>query len=170
MQAQNKTFKLGLAVAALVALSAVGSNAYAADATGTMAVTAEVQASCTISTTPVAFGAYDPVVTNASTPLDANGSVSTTCTKGAPVTIKLDLGLNADTGTVRQMLGATNAELLPYELYTEDTHTTVWDTATGVSYTGTGVVDTRTVYGRVPAGTLVSVDTYSDTVTATVTF
>ncbi len=43
--------------------------AHAGSTTANLSVTASVNANCTISTTAVAFGAYDPVVANASTAL-----------------------------------------------------------------------------------------------------
>jgi spore coat protein U-like protein len=44
--------------------------ALAQTATANLSVTATVTKNCSITTTPVAFGSYDPVVTNATTPLD----------------------------------------------------------------------------------------------------
>ena len=46
--------------------------AHAGSAPANLAVSASIAANCTISTTAVAFGAYDPVVTNATTALNAS--------------------------------------------------------------------------------------------------
>lgn len=177
MQAMNKTFKLALAVTALVALSSLGSTAYAATDTSNLAVSASVTASCTIDASGgLAFGAYDPIVTNASTDLTAQGTIDTTCTNGASVTLTLGQGANADVAStddtpVRRMLSGAS-DYLSYQLYSDAGLTTVWgNTAiTGAPVTGTGTAVSTTVYGLVTAGQNVASGSYSDTVVATVTF
>ena len=64
----------GAGVAALVAGIAVysQSNVEAATATSSFTVSASVTANCTISAGALAFGPYDPVVTNASADLDVD--------------------------------------------------------------------------------------------------
>jgi spore coat protein U-like protein len=47
-------------------------------------VSAVVVKNCTITTAPVAFGNYDSVAANATTPLDGLGTVTVACTKGRP--------------------------------------------------------------------------------------
>ena len=79
---------VGAVAIALGAASSVG----AATATSNLSVTASVSANCTISTSAVAFGAYDPLGTNATNPLNGTGSVSVTCTNGASTTVTLGQG------------------------------------------------------------------------------
>lgn len=148
----------------------------AGSATSNLSATASVSANCTIATSPVAFGAYDPVVTNNSSALDGTGTVTVTCTSGSTGTVTLGQGANADTGSsdtlpVRRMLAGTS-DYLTYNLYSDSGRTTVWgNTAgTGVDRTGTGASDAVTVYGSVAAGQNVPAGSYSDTVVATVTF
>lgn len=177
MQTKQKSIKLNLAIAALVAMSAVAGSAYAGTATSNMPVSATVTANCTIdASSGVAFGAYDPVVTNASTGADltSTGTISTTCTNGASVTVTLGQGANADTGStdsapIRRMLAGAS-DYLSYQLYTDSGHTTVWDNTTGAGVTGTGAAVSTTVYGLVTKGQNVKSGSYSDTVVATVTF
>jgi spore coat protein U-like protein len=135
------------------------------------------QNSCDLSvTTNVGFGAYDPIGTNAATPLDATGVVQVACTSGAPYTLTLDQGTHAASGSttsvpLRQM--ASGSYRLPYFLYQNSGHSTVWgDTAgTGVGATGTGGYVNYTVYGRIPAGqTAAGVGSYTDTVTVTASY
>jgi spore coat protein U-like protein len=95
----------------------------AATATANLSVTATVTTNCTITTSAVAFGSYDPIVTHASANLDQNGSVTITCTKGAATTIALDLGNNAS-GSVRRMKDS-GTNYMAYELYQEAGRTTV---------------------------------------------
>src|SRR6266550_268371 len=59
-----KRITLSLAVLTLITIPTFG-----ATATASLNVSASVSAVCTISTAPVAFGAYDPVVANAATDL-----------------------------------------------------------------------------------------------------
>ena len=63
---------------------------------------------CTISTAALAFGSYDPVVTNAATNLDGTGTVTVACTKGLTATVGLGLGSNASGSTRRMGDGASN--------------------------------------------------------------
>ncbi|MES1176164.1 MAG: spore coat U domain-containing protein [Myxococcales bacterium] len=151
-------------------------QANAATATANLSVTATVSASCSISTTALGFGAYDPVATNAASPLDGTGTVIVTCTNGAAAAVTLGQGANAaagstDTAPVRRMKNAGGV-FLSYSLYQDSAHTTVWGNTAGtsVAQTGTGTASSVTVYGRVPAAQNVASGSYSDTVVATVTF
>jgi spore coat protein U-like protein len=166
---------LGLTAASALFLVA-SSATRAGTATSNLSVTATVSANCTISTAPVAFGAYDPVAANATNPLNGSGTITVTCTNGSSGTITLGQGTNpatgsTDTAPLRQMKDAGSA-VLAYSLYQDSGRTTVWgNTAgTGVADTGTGTAQNVTVYGTVPAGQNVPVGSYSDTVVATVTF
>src|SRR6267378_5368864 len=110
--------RLAIAVAT-AALAGVVAPALAGSATTSLSVTATVAQNCAISTSAVAFGAYDPVSTHSSAGIDLNGTgaVSVTCTKNSTgVNITLGLGSNA-LGSVRRLLGGTSADLLTYILY-----------------------------------------------------
>ncbi|GGX19794.1 hypothetical protein GCM10007242_28390 [Pigmentiphaga litoralis] len=162
--------KLALSSVFLLGAPLTAVNAYAADATSSMAVGATVANTCAISTAPIAFGAYD-AVTKAE--INTTGSVTVTCTLGAATVVKLNQGLNptgpsTDAVPVRQMISGAN--LLPYSLSTEATMATVWENLTGVAHTGTGTATILTVYGRIAADQNVPAGTYADTVVATVTF
>jgi spore coat protein U-like protein len=166
---------LGLTAASALFLAA-SSATHAGTATSSLSVTATVSANCTITTAPVAFGAYDPIVADATNPLDGTGTVTVTCTNGSDATITLDQGTNAaggstDVAPLRQMKDS-GADVLAYTLYQDSGRTTVWgNTAgTGVPETGTGAAQDVTVYGSVAAGQNVPAASYSDTVVATVTF
>jgi len=137
-----------------------------------LTVTANVTKNCTIATAPVNFGAYDPVAANATAPLDGVGTVTITCTKGAPAKVGLSVGSNAE-GTTRRMAGAA-AAFLGYELYKDTTHATVWgdtiDSALDVVAAPDRNPRSFTVYGRVAPAQDATVGTYTDTVLATVNF
>lgn len=168
MQTTTRFTRSTVAAALAVAFAAVSSAAVAAE-TANMNVTANVVASCTIAvSTDLAFGDYDPIVVNKATPLDVQGGIDTTCSNGSAPVITLSLGNNA-AGAVRNMSDGTND--LSYEIYTENTHTTVWDDTTGLALAaGTGLLVTTPVYGRIAEDQNVPVGAYSDVVVATVTF
>lgn len=166
--------KLSASIAAVGVLLISGA-ASAQTAPADLAVGATVASNCTISTAPVAFGAYDPIV---GLQLDVEGTVNVTCTTGSPVAVTLGQGLNADTGStaaapLRRMeqVGVGTA-MLSYNLFTATGRVAVWGNTvdTDVETTGTGAAVPLTVFGRLAAGQNVPVGTYSDTVVATVTF
>ena len=166
-----------LAVAGATALVlGATSGIQAATDTANLSVTATVTANCTITTSAVAFGAYDPIDVNSVTDRDNSGTLSVTCTDGASATVTLGQGASADTGstdadpTRRMSDGGTN--FLGYSLFTDAGRSDEWGNTgvTGVAYVGTGASENLTVYGRIPAGQAVPAASYSDTVVATITF
>lgn len=166
---------------ALIAASAAGS-AFAAPSpvTANFQVTANVAASCTVSATNIAFGAYDPADANATNPLDANGSVSVRCTRGTSTALAtLSQGANSATGStcanpLRQMTGGGTLRLR-YDLYQEAGRTVVWgcDATNDLpipTFTSSLTPVVLTTYGRIPAGQDAAIGSYTDTVQVSVTF
>jgi spore coat protein U-like protein len=163
-----------LFVAALLVAASV--SFASSTATSDLSVSASVADNCIISTSPLAFGSYDPISANASSALDNTGSVSVTCTSAASANVTLGQGSNADSGStdaapLRRMADGSS-HYLSYSLYSDSDRSTAWgNTAgTGVDHTGTGESASLTVYGRISAGQNVPAGSYSDTVVATVTF
>ncbi|HET9393309.1 MAG TPA: spore coat U domain-containing protein [Candidatus Rubrimentiphilum sp.] len=147
----------------------------AGSSTGTLTVTASVAQKCILSSPTLAFGSYDPVVTNNSANLDATTTITVTCTKGATgITLGFGNSANAPTGCAapqRCLVGAVHSNYLNYQLYSDSGHSSVWTTAISESVTGGITTPTSvTIYGRVPPTQDVNVDTYSDTVVATVNY
>jgi spore coat protein U-like protein len=153
-------------------------ESYAAADTNTLAISADVQETCDITTTAVAFGEYDPVVTNASTDLDnTGGKITLVCTAGTTATVILDDGLHENTGStadapLRRLSDGTN--FINYQLYSDSLGGTVWGgtVATGKvigTHDGSTPED-MTVYARIPAGQNVPVGSYSDTVQVTASY
>jgi spore coat protein U-like protein len=180
MKASSRRLHVRLAVVASAAAGILGSTGSFADVdTENLLVSASVTATCTITTAPVAFGAYDPT---AVADLDGTGTVTVLCTNGTAGYVTLGEGANADGAStpavpVRQMAGgAAAAGRLAYHLYSEATHTDVWGNTptTGLNHVGDGTATALTVYGRIPAAQNViagsGVTAYADTVVATVTF
>ena len=158
----------GFAVVSIAAESMLSGQTQSTQLT----VTANVVKNCTITTTPVAFGSYDPVTANKASALDGIGTVSVTCTKGAVAKVGLNTGSYPSGG--RRMFAGGEA-FLNYELYRDQTRATVWGDTLG------NAVDVPaspsalqpqvlTVYGRVPQAQDATVGNYADTVVATVNF
>ena len=164
------TVALGVTVAALVISVWTPASAQSPQ-TATLAVTATVANGCTITTTPLAFGAYDPVVANATTGLSGTGGVVITCTKSAITHIGLGLGSNALASVRRMVLGT---DFLNYELYQDAAHGTVWGTVGAAMLSPVAAPSkaarTFSVYGLVPPAQDVAAGSYTDSVVATVNF
>ena len=169
----KRTLSAALAGAAALSLIAV-QPLEAATATSSIAVSTLVSNACTISASPLTIN-YD---TLAASPTDTTTSLSVACTLGAAAVITLGQGLNPAAGSTdaapmrraQNLVSATS--LLSYYLYQNSGRTTVWgNTAvTGLSYTGTGVTTSTTVYARMPAGQNVIAGAYTDSITATITY
>jgi spore coat protein U-like protein len=103
---------------------------------------------------------------------DQTSLLSMICTGRTAWNVGLDNGLHAS-GTVRRMqLGAT-ASYVNYELYRDAGRLNRWGNTIGtntVPGTGTGLEQTLTVYGRVPATQTVPAGSYSDVITVTITY
>jgi spore coat protein U-like protein len=161
-----------IAAAAAALLSGTLQPVAAGSASANLTVTATVTNNCSISTAAVAFGAYDPIIANASADLDSTGAVTVTCTRGATATVALDRGSNA-AGPARQ-LKDTGTNVLAYELFQDAGRSAVWGNA-GAALLSAGAAPSKaprtfTVYGRISGGQDVPAGNYSDTVVATVNF
>ena len=155
------------AILAAAGVLTLGLTANAATTTtATFAVTANVQANCTIAAAPLAFGNYTGAVNN------ATSTITATCTNTTPYNVGLDAGTSTGaTVTTRKMVNGSNT--LGYSLFRDAAQTLNWgntvgtDTLTG---TGNGSSQSLTVYGQIPAAQFVTPGAYSDTITATLTY
>jgi spore coat protein U-like protein len=169
-----------IVVVLVIALGlAAGDVAYAAQASGTLTVTARLGGTCRFnppSTTAftLAFGTYTPAAGN----LDASTTFRVQCSNGIPYQIALDGGGSGSMLNRQMTATGAPAEKIDYQLYTDAPRTTVWGNGTGgtavQSGVGTAAPRTLTVYGRIPdAGANLSAAVradYRDTVTITVTY
>jgi spore coat protein U-like protein len=160
-------FSLPAVALGIVVLGLSTKPAVAATVTTTFGVTATVQATCLVSATPLAFGTYTGAVAT------STSAVSVTCTNTTSYNVGLSAGLaTGATVTTRQMTGPASA-LLGYALFSDAARTVNWgqtigtDTVTG---TGNGIAQAITVYGQATAGQFVAPGSYTDTITATVTY
>lgn len=167
--AQRFLVLVGLGSVAVAALSAPCADAVTA--TATMQVTANVQATCTVSSGDLAFGSYTG---GTATPVDNTATITATCPPGQTYTIGLDAGLGPSaTTTTRMMTLSGGTATLNYGLFSDTTRATNWDDIGGtntVSGTGDGTGQAITVYGRIPAGQNVQTGLYEDTITVTMDY
>ena len=171
----NSMFTLRNAQRALLAAGLIVASAstFAATATTTFQVTANVSASCTVSAATLAFGAVNP----ASTQTDGATTITVNCTKNTAYTVGLNAGVTTG-ATIAQRLMANGTDTMQYNLYTDAARSIVWGNSatapTWVSGTGAGLgtAQTLNVYGRVAAGqTNLAQGSYSEpTITVTVTY
>lgn len=172
MKTKLATFVRTLVATAIIGTLASAQAASAATTTDSFTVSATVQADCVItSASNLAFGTVGAL--NAD--VDSTSTISVKCTNTTPY----DIGLNAGTATgatvsSRSMTGAgTSPATLSYELFSDTDRTTNWGDTVGtdtVSGTGTGSAIDHTVFGRIPAQSAPKPDSYSDTITITVTY
>lgn len=151
---------------AIVAYSIlVTAAASATTTTGSASVGATVVASCSLTATTLNFGTY----TGAQ--LDATSTITVTCTNTTSYNIGVDHGLHKS-GYLSQLMGPGSV-IVSYELFQDSARSHEWSVTIGnntVTGTGNGTAQALTVYGRVFSGSNVAPGTYTDTVTATVTY
>jgi spore coat protein U-like protein len=167
--------KLAIVSAMLLGTAGITAPAYALDAN--LSVSASIGTACTITTTALAFNAYDAVGANASTDLDAEGVVTSTCSIGSSGNIKMGQGLHGDVDSsdatpLRRMVhGSDGTKFLSYSVFSDSARSVVWENATGVPYVGTGSAAALTVYGSVPqAQTEAIVGSYTDTLVVAINY
>ncbi|WP_415914438.1 spore coat U domain-containing protein [Paraburkholderia sp. J67] len=173
--------KQKLVISALSAALVCGPMASFADAatystgtaTSTFTVSLTLQANCTITATALNFGT-NGVLTTA---LNQQTTVAVDCTNTTPYNVGLDGGTVSGSTVTNRLLAGTatgnTTTTVAFQLYQDSAHTTVWGTTQGtntIGGTGTGSVQTISVYGQIPVQTTPKPDTYQTTVTATVYF
>lgn len=122
-------------------------------------------ASCTISSSGVNFGAYDPIDV---ADTRSTGSIRMAC--DAPV--NANIALSGGGGSTVDRAMSNGSTRLVYNLYADPQRTTIWGDGAGGSQTvpadGTSV--DRPVYGSIMARQRVPAGSYADTITLTVTY
>jgi spore coat protein U-like protein len=161
--------KLVLAITAGLLLGASSVYATTTTTTTTFQTRVTISPTCTIGgATTLDFGSPGLLTAN----IEQTSTIQVTCTNTTPFNISLDKGVNGASVTSRLMKGS-GTETIQYSLYSNAGHTTNWgntvDTDT-VASTGTGSSQSFTVFGRIPPQTTPSPDTYTDTITVTVTY
>jgi len=151
--------------------------------TASFTALASVHTNCSVSTTPVLFGRYDPIVANKTASLNASGAISVACVKGTAPTIALGPGISAS-GSTRRMRLLFGDDFLVYELYQPPSSVpgmacaypglVVWGSAGANLFSAPGAPSknarTYRVCGSVLAGQNPRIGVYADLVVATVNF
>jgi len=130
------------------------------------------------SSTSMAFGAYNPGLTTATT---TTATITLSCTGsllgalGASYLPPYTVSLSTGGGTYAQRLMTTGSTTLKYQIYTSGSYGTVWGDGSGTTSTVAGgndgnTTETLTAYGSIPAGQYVKPGSYTDTITATITY
>jgi spore coat protein U-like protein len=135
--------------------------------TRTFGVVAVVQAACTISATPLAFGNY------AGVQKDTTATLTATCTNTTPYNIGLSVGQAPGATVNTRAMTGPSAAMLNYAIFRDSTRSINWGNTVGTDTLvgqGTGSVQSLTVYGRIPAGQSPRPGSYADTVIATITY
>jgi len=158
-----------LTFVALTGLLLGSSGAHATTTTTTFQTRVTIAATCAIGgTTTLDFGSPGLLAVN----VDQTSTIQVTCSNTTPFNIGLDKGANGASVTSRLMKGSGSATI-QYSLYSDSSRTTNWGNTVGtdtVSSTATGSSQSFTVYGRIPPQTTPAPDTYTDTITVTVTY
>jgi len=133
---------------------------------GILKLAARVPVMCTfVAISSVNFGSYIGTETN------STGAMTVNCVLGANYAISLGTG---GSGTYNSRHMNNIGEWLIYNLYTDNTHSTIWGNGTGgsviVNGTGTGSDQNYSIYGRILAGQYVPVGSYADNVVITIDY
>jgi spore coat protein U-like protein len=159
---------LAASSAALLAGLAFSTAEASTTLTTTFQVSLTITSSCVISANPLNFGSSGVL----SATVAQSTTLNVTCTNTTPYSIGLDAG-NATGSTVNARLLSSGTANVSYQLYSDTGRTTVWGNTIGtntISGTGSGSVQSLTVYGAVPAQTTPAAGSYTSTVTMSVTF
>ncbi len=120
-------------------------------------------ADCTVSSSGVVFGSYDPLD---AADTHSAGSIRLNCDE--PVTASITL---SGDGTADRAMRNGGSELA-YQLYVDPQRRIVWGDGSGASDTVTveGTVAERPVYAAIPARQPVTAGSYADTIVLTLSY
>ncbi len=168
-------------------------------ADGTIHVSADIVANCLLQTTPLNFGLYDPLVTNATLALSATTTESATCTKGVSAQLALQsqssgaVYPNPSAALYDPTTGSTSASVMSSRLqgsantqltyafttalnagstYVPNTGNYAGGYQGTIGFTGAGVSQPQTIQftGTIAPGQDVPSGAYADTIVATLSF
>lgn len=154
----------------VVAAAAAAGQAHATTATGQFQVTLTIQAECRLtSASDLAFGTTG-VIQSAIT---STSTIGVQCTNTTPYNVGINAGTGSGATVASRIMSSGAGAGVNYQLYRDSARTQIWGNTVNtdtVSATGTGAVQSLTVYGRVPAQNTPAAGNYSDTVQVTVTY
>lgn len=157
-----------LFLAGAAALSVPSAAAAAEGVTASLAVSATVERTCSVSVSPVAFGSVRPGEAR-----EASGSLEVACTPGTAWTASADVGTGPGASHARRKMSGSRGQIA-YSLYPAGERNP-WGDGSGSSATigdtGTGERRSYPIRGRISGGQddLPSGE-YSDLVTVTISY
>jgi spore coat protein U-like protein len=158
-------------LAACVWVLATVVAAHAATSTTTFNVQITITSQCTITATPLDFGTQPGSITSN---IDQQNTINVTCNLLTSWTVSLNKGTGNGATVVLRKMTAPGGATVDYTIYRDPLRMEVWGDGTPgtftVSGTGTGLVDSRIGFGRVPAPQSVPTGSYLDTITAEISF
>lgn len=132
---------------------------------GSFTVTAVVQAFCNFSANSLTFGTYTGAL------LNTTSSLTIQCTNTTGYAVGLNAGTATGATVTNRMLTGPGGVHLNYSLNSDAARTRNWElTSNTVAGTGNGTAQTLSVYGQIAAGKFGPPGTYSDTITATISY
>lgn len=138
--------------------------ARAGTVSASITVSATVVSTCSVGGSAVAFGAQAPGAA-----ATQQAALTVNCSPGTAYQLALNDGLSGDAAE-RRMAGPGGATLA-YDLYRDGARSLRWrDGADAAAGVGTGEVQTLPVYAALAAGMQSVTGSYSDTVTATLSY
>jgi len=150
---------------------AMAASSNAATVQTPFGVSATVQQVCAVAATNLGFGAYDA---SSGSPNNTSSTITVTCTPSSTYSIALNAGTTSGGTEAVHLMTDGSSHTLTYNLFTDSNHTTKWGdgtlSTTVVSGTADGTHQPYTLYGQVGIGQYVPSGSYTDTVTATVTY
>jgi spore coat protein U-like protein len=145
----------------------------AGSASASLAVTARVLRTCSLSTSSFSVANYDPSVRVAATDQTAGIQLTVVCNRGATSPITIDGGSNAP-GVVTSRVTISESDKLRHEAYKNSGQSQIWsDSASTVLYhrmTNGTAPQSISVYRHIPGSQIVGAESYVDTVLYTIDF
>lgn len=147
-----------------------------------LATAGQAQAGCTVSSSGMAFGAYQPLTFAGkltSVDVTSNASISVVCSgiaTGGAYTIALGPSTAGNSISPRYLSNLSGGDNMVFNIYTAPTYSTIWgDGTTGAVISGgipTGDSNqSQTVYGKIPAGqNMLRAGSFSGSMTMTLTY
>jgi spore coat protein U-like protein len=142
-----------------------------------LAIAGAQAAVCTVATSGVAFGSFNPLTGQSA---DTTGTVSVTCT-GLPLTTAnytMTIASGLGSFTARKMV--SGSDNLTYNLYKDSAFTQVWGDGSGSTFTvsdsvtiplSLSITKNYVVYSRIASGqNTAKAGTYSDNLLVTITY
>ncbi|BCW88583.1 hypothetical protein sos41_17240 [Alphaproteobacteria bacterium SO-S41] len=157
---------LGLSAGAI----ALASIASAATATADFNVKIQITSECLInSASDLDFGTTGVIATA----IPGTSTLGIQCTSGTTYSVGISAGAGVGATVAARKMTGPSSQTVQYSLYRDAPHTLLWGVSIGsntLAGTGNGANQIITVYGLVPVQTTSGVGSYTDTVTATVTY